>query len=210
MTQAIFITATDTDAGKTTVTLELLARYNALGAKTAALKPIACGAELTVNGWRNADAQLLQDAATVKKSYCEVNPFLFLDPSSPNIAARKENRTVSVEELVNACNSSLSWDADYLLIEGAGGWDVPLNQQETLSDFVKALRIPVILVVAIKLGCINHALLTRRALIADKVDCLGWVANCCYPKFADVNENIATLQHYLPWPLLMTLDYRAT
>lgn len=210
MKQVIFITATDTDAGKTTVALQLLKRYAEAGFKTAALKPISCGAHLTHQGWRNTDAELLQAAATLKQPYQSINPFIFSAPCSPNIAAEKQSARVTVDDLMQAIQDGMTWDVDYLLIEGCGGWYVPLNEYETLADWVKLAKIPVLLVVGVRLGCLNHAILTARALQEDQVNCIGWIANCCDPSYGYVEETIKTLQQYLPWSLLECVEYQQT
>lgn len=187
-----FITGTDTNIGKTYATLKLLKQFNAEGFKTAALKPVASGAIMTENGLQNEDAQHLQAAASMHFPYESVNPFVYSDPISPHLAAKPNPPTVA--EIVSACQPVLSSEYDHLFIEGAGGWFAPINEQETIADLVLAFNCPVLLVVGIKLGCLNHATLTLESLRHHNVDVAGWIANEIDPDMRCIDENIATLE----------------
>ncbi len=197
-----FIAGTDTDAGKTLVAAGLLAAANQKGLRTIGLKPVAAGCEQTPEGLRNSDALLLQRTASVALSYEQVNPVAFEPPIAPHIAAMQESRALSADRLAAYCRGALMQPADFAVVEGAGGWRVPLSQRETLAQLPKALQLPVILVVGMKLGCINHALLTAEAIARDGLHLAGWVANRIDPQMRNYDENVATLQAMFRAPLL--------
>ncbi|HNN87204.1 MAG TPA: dethiobiotin synthase, partial [Pseudomonadales bacterium] len=158
MKQIFFIAGTDTDAGKTHIACQLLRAAQQRGLRTLSLKPLAAGAENTVEGLRNSDALMLQQASTLQLPYADINPFCFAEAIAPHIAAEKNGARLSAKEIAQRVHQVLNTvDFDYALIEGAGGWRVPLNETETLADVVKLLNLPVILVVGMKLGCLNHA-----------------------------------------------------
>jgi len=197
-----FVTGTDTDAGKTLMACGLLEKARQQGLKTAAVKPVAAGCEQTADGLRNGDALLLQDAMTMELPYAQVNPIAFEPPLAPHIAAMREGKNLSVSRLEGFCRGVTMQSCDLVLIEGAGGWLVPLNPRETLADLAKALQAPVILVVGMKLGCINHALLTVQAIARDGLPLAGWVANRIDPDMGAYDENLATLKTLIGAPLL--------
>lgn len=202
MANAFFVTGTDTDAGKTLVATGLLAAARAKGLSTAAIKPVAAGCESTPDGLRNSDALLLWAQCTKKLVYEQINPIALREPIAPHIAASQEKRSLSAERLAGLCRGVLAERADLTLIEGAGGWRVPLNPSQTLADLARQLNLPVILVVGMKLGCINHALLTYEAIVRDGLPVAGWVANGIDPDMAVREDNIDTLKVLLPVPLL--------
>lgn len=202
MKKRFFIAGTDTDAGKTLVTAGLLTAANRQGLKTIGLKPIAAGCESTAEGLRNADALQLQQAASVKLSYDQINPVAFEPPIAPHIAAARGSRNVSADRLAAYCRGALMQPADLVLVEGAGGWRVPLNMRESLARLPQLLELDVILVVGMKLGCINHALLTAEAIARDGLRLAGWVANHVDADMACPDENLATLQQLFRAPLL--------
>lgn len=204
-----FIAGTDTDAGKTVITAGLLAAANQRGLRTMGLKPVAAGCEQTDEGLRNSDALLLQQTASVSLSYDQVNPVAFAPPIAPHIAAVDAGRQLSADRLAAFCRGTLMQPADLALIEGAGGWRVPLNQREMLSALPKQLNCPVILVVGMKLGCINHALLTAEAIARDGLKMVGWVANLIDPKMNSYQENLATLEGFFRAPLLGEVPHLA-
>lgn len=197
-----FVTGTDTDAGKTLVACGLLAAASAQGLRTLALKPVAAGAEKRSGELRNDDALNLMAAMSEKLSYAQVNPVVFEEAIAPHIAADHEGRRLTAAQLAGYCRGSMMHPADFLLVEGAGGWRVPLNHRETLAALAVELNLPVILVVGMKLGCISHALLTADAIRADGLSLAGWVANRVDPDMACFEENLATLQGMLPAPCL--------
>ena len=196
-----FIAGTDTDVGKTYIACQLLRSAQESGCSTLGLKPLAAGAQKADGEWRNEDAVLLQQASTVKLPYASINPFCFELAAAPHLAAQKTGASLSAKNIAqNVRNVLDESDFDYCVIEGAGGWRVPLNDTETFADVVKLLQIPVILVVGMKLGCINHALLTAEAIKADGVTLHGWIANDLGNPMPLLEENIATLERLLPVP----------
>ncbi|HET8711037.1 MAG TPA: dethiobiotin synthase [Spongiibacteraceae bacterium] len=207
MARAFFVTGTDTDVGKTTIAAGLLAAANRRGLKTVAIKPIASGCERTPDGLRNADALLLQRTMSVSLSYDEVNPIALEPAIAPHLAAEQAGVRVNVVQLAGVCRGVLMQRADLSLVEGAGGWRVPLNSRELLSQLPKTLGLPVIMVVGMRLGCINHALLTAEAIARDGLALAGWVANCCVADMACLAENIATIKSFLRAPCLGEVPY---
>lgn len=199
--KTFFIAGTDTNVGKTLVAAGLLVAAKNYGLSTAALKPLAAGCEKTESGLRNADALLLQSVITQPLMYEQINPIALASAIAPHIAAQQEKRVLSADRIAGFCRGSLN-QADLTLIEGAGGWRVPLNPQETLADVVKILRLPVILVVGVRLGCINHALLTVEAIRNDGLQLAGWVANCIDADMPVLQENIHSLAARIPAPCL--------
>lgn len=202
MSHAYFIAGTDTDVGKTTVAAGLLHAARLAGLSTAAAKPVASGCEMTDQGLRNADALALQGECEPPLAYTAVNPFAFAPAIAPHIAAREAGVRVDVQSLLGPLRQVLASGAQFTLVEGAGGWRVPLNDEQNLSDLVVALELPVILVVGVRLGCINHALLSAEAIAADGLRLAGWVANIVDPATARLEENLATLAARLPAPCL--------
>lgn len=204
-----FIAGTDTDAGKTVVTAGLLAAANNQGLRTIGLKPVSAGCDVTEDGLRNGDALILQDTASIQLSYDQVNPIAFEPPIAPHIAAVQEGRQLSADRLAAYCRGTLMQPADFVLIEGAGGWRVPLNQREMLSSLPKMLGTDVILVVGMKLGCLNHALLTAEAIARDGLKVAGWVANRIDPDMNCYQENLETLKGFFRAPLLGEVPHLA-
>jgi dethiobiotin synthetase len=204
---AFFVTGTDTDAGKTLVTLALLGAAAARGLATIALKPVAAGC--TIAGGRpvNDDALALQAAATVRLDYARVNPVALRLAMAPHLAAAEEGVRLDAEPLLHACREALRVPHDLALAEGAGGWLVPLNEHETMADLAAALGWPVILVVGMRLGCLNHALLTAAAVHASGLTLAGWVANSPAPPMAALAGNVATLEAQLGAPRLGSVPY---
>ena len=202
MTAAFFITGTDTDVGKTTVAAGLLHAARLRGLSTAVAKPVASGCARTPQGLRNGDALALLGECSLALDYAEVNPFAFEPAIAPHLAAREVGVDLSVAALLPPVRQVLARGADFSLVEGAGGWRVPLAGRESLSDLAVALRLPVILVVGVRLGCINHALLTAEAIARDGLTLAGWVANVLDPATSRLEENLATLSERLPAPCL--------
>lgn len=196
-----FITGTDTNVGKTLIAAGLLHAVNQLGLTTAALKPVAAGCEQTSSGLRNDDALLLQSVMSERLAYEQINPIALQAAIAPHIAAQQEKRVLSADRLAGFCRGSLG-QADFTLVEGAGGWLVPLNERETLADLAGLLQLPVILVIGIRLGCINHALLTVNAIRQQGLVLAGWVANCIDETMPAQQENIHSLAVRIPAPCL--------
>ncbi len=206
--KAFFITGTDTNVGKTLIAAGLLVAAKNRGLTTAALKPVAAGCEQTAEGLRNADALLLQSVITQDLAYDQINPYALEAAIAPHIAAQQEKRSLSVDRLSGFCRGVFS-SANFTLLEGAGGWRVPINARETLADLAKNLQLPVILVVGVRLGCINHALLTFEAIVRDGLPVAGWVANCVDAKMPALQENIDSLRARLPSPCLGVVPFLA-
>lgn len=205
-----FITGTDTDCGKTHATSQLLDSYpNAV-----AIKPIASGCAFASSDQNVPDYQALvsSDAQRLtrknKLSPELINPWRFQAPISPHLAAQQENRSINIKEVADYCMNFSQEGADTLFIEGAGGLMVPLNDNETWVDFLKLTALPVILVVGMRLGCINHALLTEAVLKASKINGAGWIANCIDPQMEALDANIATLTRLLEMPLITHIPFR--
>ena len=202
MSAAFFVTGTDTDVGKTTIAAGLLRAARLAGLSTAAVKPVASGCEDGAAGLRNSDALALLAECSLPLSYAEVNPFAFAPAIAPHLAAREAGVPLKVEALAAAVQAVLAQQADFTLVEGAGGWRVPLDGQATLAELPVALDLPVILVVGVRLGCINHALLTAEAIARDGLRLAGWVANVLDPQTSRLDDNLRTLTERLVAPCL--------
>lgn len=202
----IFITGTDTGIGKTHVSVQILEACRKRGVSTSVMKPVASGAELTAAGLRNEDAVRLMAAATASQSYDEVNPYAFAPAIAPHLAAAEAGVEIDPAHL-QRCNQLNQQRADLCLVEGVGGWCVPLSDDLMLSDLVKALDLPVIMVVGIRLGCLNHALLTAEKVLADGCQLAGWIANHVDPQMAHASDNVSTLQRLIPAPMLAELPF---
>lgn len=197
-----FVTGTDTGVGKTHVACALLLAAQQRGMRTLGLKPLAAGAEKKPEGLRNDDALLLLQCSTVQLPYAEINPFCFAEPVAPHLAAQQAGVNLRASDMAECIRSTLEkTDCDYVVIEGAGGWRVPINESETLADVVRLLQLPVILVVGMRLGCINHALLTAEAIARDGLSLQGWIANNPGEPMPMLAENIAALSLRLGAPL---------
>ncbi|MDY6828195.1 MAG: dethiobiotin synthase [Pseudomonadota bacterium] len=208
MSFAAYLTGTDTDAGKTLVAGALLHLARRSGCSTAGVKPVASGCERDATGTlRNRDALCLQQETQPALAYAQINPIALEPAIAPHIAAHECGVDLNVATLARGCNAVLELGRDFTLVEGAGGWRVPLNTHETLADLAKALRLPVILVVGMRLGCINHAVLSAEAIRADGLELVGWVANQAVPEMARFNENLATLTALMPAPLLGSIPH---
>lgn len=175
--KSFFVTGTDTGVGKTLVSAAILEAAASKGLRTLGMKPIASGCDSTADGLRNEDALALMKAMTESLAYDQVNPIALEPAIAPHVAAAQAGRQVTAQRLVGFCRGVQMRPADLLLVEGAGGWRVPLNDRETYSAMPVALQMPVILVVPLRLGCINHALLTAEAIRRDGLTLAGWVAN---------------------------------
>lgn len=204
-----FIAGTDTNVGKTLVAAGLLLAAKKHGLRTAAIKPVAAGCEKTEAGLRNDDALLLQSVITESLVYEQINPIALQAAIAPHIAAQQEKRVLSADRIAGFCRGSLR-QADFTLVEGAGGWRVPLNPRETMADLARILQLPVILVVGVRLGCINHALLTVEAIRSDGLPLAGWVANCVDADMPVRQENIDSLRERIPAPCLGVVPWLST
>ena len=203
--QWLFITGTDTDVGKTVVACGFLAAANQQGLRTAAIKPVAAGCEVTEQGMTNSDALQLQAAASHKLSYQQINPVALEPAIAPHIAAAEAGLRMSASRLVGYCRGVSLMPVDTVVVEGAGGWRVPINSRETLADVARELECAVIVVVGMRLGCLNHALLTMEAIRRDGLQIAGWVANILDPEMPRLQENIDTLKQCINEPCLGTV-----
>ena len=207
MEQGYFITGTDTNAGKTWATIALMRYFKQQGKSVAGMKPVASGCFMQDGQLKNEDALLIQENASLKIDYDLINPYAYELPVSPHIAGI--NNPVKLATIVERFNT-LKELAEIVLVEGAGGWYAPLNDREDISDLAKALALPVIIVVAIRLGCINHAKLTWQAIQHSGIPCAGWIAVCVDPDMLKPDENIHTIKTALNVPLLGVLPYLAS
>lgn len=196
MKQAFFITGTDTAVGKTHVACKLIADYVAQGYKVIGMKPVAAGCELVDGEWVNDDVLKLEAASNMQAPRELINPYSFKEAIAPHIAAENAGVEIKIEKIVQAYHQ-LSLVADVVVVEGAGGFLVPLNEKENLVELASALAIPIILVVGIKLGCINHSVLTVEAIKARQLSLHGWVANLIDTDMPFQQENIQTITKQL-------------
>ncbi|QJQ99483.1 dethiobiotin synthase [Halomonas sp. PGE1] len=207
---AYFVTGTDTDAGKTLASAGLLARARREGLTTLGLKPIASGSEATPDGLRNADALALQAESVPAVDYTTINPYAFAPAIAPHLAARRAGVEVRLADLTGWLRPLLALERDLTLVEGAGGWRVPLNDDEDLAELALAMELPVILVVGLRLGCLSHARLTAEAITASGLRLAGWIGSLVDPGLsfdaaaddALYQDNLATLARTLPAPCL--------
>lgn len=210
-----FVTGTDTDSGKTLVSTALLSAFNREAARAGAsrlslgVKPVASGCEITEKGLRNSDALKLMSASSLKLSYEQVNPISFEPAIAPHIAAQQLGVNLSPEAILAKLDRAAFAQADFCLIEGAGGWRLPLGEGRYLSELVQQLNLPVIIVVGMKLGCLNHAVLTQEAILADGLSIAGWVANCVDPNMSVFEENLASLRQLMQSPCLGCVPFLA-
>lgn len=209
-----FVTGTDTDAGKTLVTSGLLYAAKHQQLSTLGLKPIASGSQATPNGLRNSDALALQQQSVPPIDYAMVNPIAFAPAIAPHLAALEAGQPLNASTIIHLLRETLTQTPrDFTLIEGAGGWRVPLNEQEDFADLAIALELPVILVVGLKLGCLNHARLTAEAIRADGLQLAGWAGSVVDPAFATgsarFEANIAHLNAKLEAPCLGIIPHLA-
>jgi dethiobiotin synthetase len=202
MATGYFITGTDTGVGKTLIAAALMKRHRGLGLRVAGMKPVASGCHQTAAGLRNEDALQLEQLASARHPYSRVNPYAFAPAIAPHLAARAAGATIELPHLIS-CYHKLEMDSDIVIVEGAGGWRVPIGPAGLLSDFPEALGLDVILVVGLRLGCLNHALLTCEAIVGGgKSRLVGWVGNGIDPAFAPWEENIDALRQRIPAPCL--------
>lgn len=203
----LFITGTDTEVGKTVVSCALLTALAQAGHAAFALKPVAAGAMEIEGAWRNDDALALMAHASQPLAYEDVNPCLLRAPVAPHIAAEWEGCPLALAPLLQHCREQARHRTGLMLVEGAGGWRVPLNERENLSDLAISLGLPVLLVVPIRLGCLNHAMLTAEAIRHDGLPLAGWVANMVREDYAPSEALITTLNQSLGVPCLGRLPW---
>ncbi|MFT4560728.1 MAG: dethiobiotin synthetase [Gammaproteobacteria bacterium] len=203
---AIFITGTDTEVGKTVTTTGLLKSIARLNLTAIGMKPFASGAEATKHGLRNDDALQLLKFSNPKLDYSIINPYVFKEPTSPHIAARAAGEEITLDRIVHAFEIC-QHRADIVLVEGIGGWRVPLSENLQTVDLVQRLKLPTILVSGLRLGCINHTLLSADAILSDGIPLLGWIGNAIDRDYAYRHETIATLKQHIDAPLLAITEW---
>jgi len=204
-----FITGTDTDAGKTWISLGIIEALKQQGKQVGVMKPVSAGCTNSAAGLRNNDAVLLQQHSNVDLDYDLVNPYAFTAAIAPHIAAANENIRMDIETLYHKLQT-IEQQSDCVVVEGAGGWLVPLNDFQTMADLAERFQLPVILVVGMRLGCLNHALLSVEAILAAGLPLAGWVANQVITDMKCLDENIQTLQHMIDAPLLGLIPHLET
>ena len=208
MTNTFFVTGTDTEVGKTIASCALLQAAGQRGLRTVGYKPVASGSEMTVEGLRNSDALALLRNSVVTVDYAAINPYTFAEPTSPHIISADEGRPIQAS-VMSAGLRALEQQADWVLVEGAGGWFTPLSDDQTFADWVQAEQLPVILVVGVKLGCINHAMLTAHAIQQSGLRLAGWIANDVVAPGKRHHEYLATLKHRIHAPFLGEIPWLA-
>lgn len=197
--RGFFITGTDTNVGKTLISCALITVLQQRGLTVAGMKPVASGALPTADGLRNDDALALKLSAGLDLAYDWINPYCFAEPIAPHIAANYVHQTIDIELIVTRAKQ-LQSKADVLIAEGAGGWKIPLNEHHSSADLAVALGLPVVLVVGLRLGCINHALLTADSIAQHGLTLAGWVANSLAPQLDAERDIIDTLHQRLAAP----------
>ena len=202
----IYVTGTDTGVGKTFASCALLAAWRANGLRASGMKPVASGCEDTAQGLRNDDALALIAASDPAPAYADCNPFAYAPAIAPHVAARLAQQPVSLDAIV-AAHARIDAQADRVLVEGAGGWLAPFSDTLAQADVARALDLRVVLVVGVRLGAINHALLSARAIRADGCALAGWIANRIDPHMPYADDTIATIATRIDAPLLGTLAW---
>ena len=204
--KGLFVTGTDTGIGKTHVACAIVTALNLQGLRTTVMKPVASGCEVTAEGLRNEDALKLMSVASIHQEYGDVNPYAFEPAIAPHIAAEQAGVHIELRHIARTYTKNIL-HSDVCVVEGVGGWLVPLNEDESVADLAAELRLPIVLVVGIRLGCINHALLTIQQIERDDLPLLGWVANVIDADMDLLQENIRTLEQHIPYPLLGVIPY---
>ena len=204
--RGLFVTGTDTGVGKTVIACALVRSFAARGERVGVMKPIASGAVRTPDGLRNEDALALLAAANVPLAYGRVNPYCFEPPISPHIAAEEANIEIDMSKIA-AEHAAIGAISDRVIVEGAGGWFAPIGARDSMADLARTLAVPALLVVGLRLGCLNHAELTRRAIDASRVPFAGWIANALESPMERETENLATLERRLGEPPLAVVRF---
>jgi dethiobiotin synthetase len=203
---SLYVSGTDTGIGKTRASVTLLHVLRQRGLRAVGMKPLASGCERGADGWRNDDALALQQASDPRPAYDDVNPYALPQPLAPELAARDAGIDVALGPIL-AAHARLAAQADIVVVEGVGGWAAPLSASLDQADLARALRTPVVLVVGLRLGCINHARLSARAIVADGLALAGWIASDVDPDMAQRDANFALLEQRMPAPCWGRLPY---
>lgn len=199
-----FVTGTDTGVGKTLISCALLHAFAAQDKRVVGMKPVAAGLD---DDGRNEDVLALRAASSFLATPGQINPYSFYLATAPHLAAQHAGVRIESGRILTSYHE-LAGQADVVIVEGAGGFRVPLNDQQDTADLTRELALPIILVVGMRLGCINHALLTADAIAASGLKCAGWVANCVTPNMPLLHENIAAIRQRLTAPLLGVVDFQ--
>lgn len=203
-----FIVGTDTGVGKTFIASRIIQQFAAQGHQVVGMKPITSGCEKNAQGeWGNEDVTALTNVSNVQAPLDLINPYRFIPAIAPHIAANQAEVSIEVAK-ISQCFDALQQQADIVIVEGAGGFLVPINPQETLADLAVALKLPIILVVGMRLGCINHALLTVEAIKQKGLNLAGWVANQIDPQMPVFQENLESLKTRVDAPLLEIVSWQ--
>lgn len=206
MSRGIFITGTDTGIGKTLASCLLIDALVQDGNQVIGMKPIASGAERVDGHLLNEDAVYLMNYSNISTTYEQINPYCFEPPIAPHIAAQQTGQHISVTTIKNSY-ADLLLQADWVVVEGVGGWNVPINPDQTVADIVSVLDIPVVLVVGMKLGCINHAILTANAIRANGNRLLGWIANNVSGEIDAHDQVLESLRMLMGCPLIAEIPF---
>jgi dethiobiotin synthetase len=205
--RGVFVTGTDTEVGKTYVATALIRALAQAKVRVAGMKPVSAGAIVTAAGLRNEDALALAAAANVAAPYHAINPYCLEAAVSPHLAAADEGVTIDTLLIKASFETLITLAADFVVVEGAGGWLAPIGETQTMADVAAALDLPVVLVVGLRLGCLNHSLLTKRAIEASGLRFAGWIGDRIDPGFQRVEDNIATLERALRCAPMAVLDF---
>lgn len=206
MSRGIFVTGTDTGVGKTWVSAGIMAALQQQGLRVLGMKPVAAGCAHTADGLRNEDALLLQQQGSLPMDYALLNPYAFAPPVAPHLAAAQAGVHIDLGQIERNYRT-LASETDVVVVEGAGGWLVPLNERESMADLAVRLELEVILVVGLRLGCINHALLSAESIRAHGGKLTGWVANTLDLHMSKLPQNVLSIQQRIGAPLLGLIPY---
>jgi dethiobiotin synthetase len=206
--RGLFVAGTDTGVGKTLAACALLHELRRRGLRCVGMKPVAAGVENSPDGPANGDVLDLRRASSWPAPLCEVNPYCFDPPIAPHLAAHEAGVRIELDRIVRAFRA-LQAQADAVVVEGVGGFLVPLNEREDAGDLARALGLPVVLVIGMRLGCLNHALLTLQAIGARSLLVAGWIANTIDPHMARFEQNLQALRERIDAPCLGVLPFQA-
>ena len=204
--RSLYVTGTDTGVGKTVASAALLHRLRSAGRSAVGMKPVASGCERTAEGWRNDDALRLQAASDPRPAYDDINPYALEMATAPQLAARAMGVGVELAPLLDA-HARLTAQCEVVVVEGVGGWAAPLGDGFDQCELPRALALPVVLVVGLRLGCLSHARLTARAIAADGLEFIGWIGSSVDPDFAERDDYVELLRDVLPAPCLGVLPH---
>jgi len=207
--KSVFITGTDTGVGKTWIACSLMRAFSGQGVKVVGMKPLASGAQLQDGRLRNEDALQLHALSNIDVPYDWINPYCFEPAIAPHIAAQQSGISISLDAIQHAYHR-LQDLADVVIVEGVGGWAVPINASQTMADVAMTMNLPVLMVVGMRLGCLNHAILTAQAIQSSLLSLVAWVANSPDPDMPVLQENLDTLKNFIPATLASVVEHDIT